>query len=212
MQATHDQLESIAFVGETLGPLFLYEPFSPDVVGLYEALGTLDVDEAATEWPFVSDECARDALGKIARGIADDADSGLLWEYRRLFVGPALKAAPPWGSVYTDKDQVIFGRSTLALRQWMRENGIACIGSGADPEDHIGRMLLMMAWIAREKPECLDALLQDHLLTWAPHFLEYLEAQTALPFFAGLATITCATLLGIADELEIEVVKPRFYR
>ena len=67
-------------------------------------------------------------------------------EYRRLFVGPAPKPAPPWGSVYTDRECVVFGESTLALRAWMRAQGIARLVDDKTPEDHIGLMLVLMAW------------------------------------------------------------------
>ena len=51
---------------------------------------------------------------QMLRGLAAGyVDEDLYWEYRRLFVGPQAKVAPPWGSVYLDKDQVIFGASTM---------------------------------------------------------------------------------------------------
>ena len=45
-----------------------------------------------------------------------------MWEYRRLFVGPGHLPAPPWGSVYTDRECVIFGEATLIGIQ--RERGL----------------------------------------------------------------------------------------
>ena len=138
---------------------------------------------------------------------------GLAAEYRRLFVGPAKKAAAPWGSVYTDKDQVVFGASTLALRDWLRTSGVEVHREGGEePEDHIGTMLELMAWLAENRPELLDEYLRLHLLTWAPHFLTLMQGATTSDFFAGLAELTRESLLGIQDALELEVVEPRFYR
>ena len=57
----------------------------------------------------------------MREGLVAGADNEeLVWEYRRLFVGPGHLPAPPWGSVYTDHECVIFGEATLALRAWMR--------------------------------------------------------------------------------------------
>lgn len=208
-------LEAAAFLGETLGPLFLYEPGSPEAAPLYEELRVLDVAAAAAEWPLAPAGDAARALGSISEGLAaagSDADDGLLWEYRRLFVGPAAKAAPPWGSVYTDRECVIFGEATLRLRAWLRRADIQMPGEGKEPEDHIGLMLLLMAWIARHRPELFDEYLSDHLLTWAPHFLEIVQAQSGHPFFQGLALLTSSSLQGLQESLGLTVVTPRFYR
>ena len=145
----------IVFVGSTLGPLFLHDPeHDAQVVAAgLEALATLDVEAAAKDWPFVSAEDAERALALMHEGLAEGTKSdALVWEYRRLFVGPLAKPAPPWGSVYTDKDMVVFGASTMQLRDWMRRNGIAIEkGESDEPEDHIGTMLVLLAWLAEER-------------------------------------------------------------
>lgn len=207
-----DELEAVAFIGEVLGPLFLYDPTDAAIAPTYEMLAALDVDEAAREWPLVDDDVARGALALMTGGIAEGVGDDVVWEYRRLFVGPGPKAAPPWGSVYTDRECVVFGEATLALRQWMRENGISRPGDGTEPEDHIGLMLLLLAWVARNRADLLDDYAAMHLLTWAPHFLEEMEAAAASPFFEGLAALTRASLAGVASARGLAVETPRFYR
>lgn len=228
-QRTIDEetLAGIAFAGRTLGPLFRYDPLldREKVEALYVALARSDAAALCEEWPFVTPDEAFKPIADMVRGakrledeLAVDneslaATSSLADEYRRLFVGPAKKAAPPWGSVYTDRDQVVFGLSTLDLREWLRENGIEVRrGESEEPEDHIGTMLELMAWLADNRPELLGDYLQHHLLTWAPHFLALMQDATTDAFFAGLAALTRYTLLGIQDTLELEVVEPRFYR
>lgn len=206
-------LDGIAFVGETLGPFFLQDPRTGEAGPAFEAIAGLDIGSAADEWPFVSCEEAKRDLGLMADGLArgiDDDD--LVWEYRRLFIGPAPKPVPPWGSVYTDRECVVFGESTLELRAWMRACGIKRMTDEGTPEDHIGLMLMLMAWIAGNKPEKLIDYLRLHLLTWSSHVLDELAAATVHPFYEGLARLTNASLGGIQHELEIEVVYPRFYR
>lgn len=228
-QQTIDEetLAGIAFAGRTLGPFFRYDPLldREKVEALYVALARSDAAVLCEEWPFVTPDEASGPIADMVRGakrfedeLAVDneslaATSSLADEYRRLFVGPAKKAAPPWGSVYTDRDQVIFGFSTLELREWLRKNGIQVRrGESEEPEDHIGTMLELMAWLTDNRPELLGDYLQHHLLTWAPHFLALMQDATTDAFFAGLAALTRYTLLGIQDTLELEVVEPRFYR
>ena len=204
--------EGIAFIGDTLGPLFAHDPSDGQADDLYGALAALDPAAAGQEWPFGDAAAATEALADFAAGLAGGVDDDLIWEYRRLFVGPGPKAAPPWGSVYTDRETVVFGEATLVLRQWMRVSGVRRLGDEAEPEDHIGLMLQLMAWLARERPALLDEYLADHLLTWAPHFLDVMESATTHPFYRGLAALTRLSLEGIGEARGLVVEEPRFYR
>lgn len=207
---------AIVLVGSTLGPFFLHDPEHDAQVikpGL-EALATIEVQPAAEEWPFVSAEDAARALEKMRAGLENGIDGEeLVWEYRRLFVGPAAKPAPPWGSVYTDKDMVVFGASTMELRDWLRRQGIAVAkGQSDEPEDHIGTMLTLLAWLAEERPELVEEFLSDHLLTWSSHFLAQLEEAAEQPFYEGLASLARLSLEGMQETFALEIDYPRYYR
>ena len=208
----HEELSAAAFIGEALAPFFLQDPKLGSAGPSFQAIADLDAREAAAEWPFVSADEALWCLQSMQGGLASDAGDALMWEYRRLFVGPGHKAAPPWGSVYTDHDRVIFGLTTLELRQWMRERGIERQGDTKDPEDHIGLMLELMTWLARNRPADLDEHLRLHLLTWAPHFLTEMEQETTHSFYQGLARLTRLSLEGIRDARGLRVEEPRFYQ
>ena len=206
--------EAVIFVGQTLGPLFLDDPrHEEQVVPAIKAFAALDVDAAAEEWPFVDADDARGALALMKEGAQAGAQSDEVgWEYRRLFVGPAPKPAPPWGSVYTDRECVVFGGTCLELRQWMREVGIERLGDEKDPEDHIGLMLLLVAWIAEHRPEVLEDCLRLHVLPWSSHLLEELEDAAEQPLYKGVARLARMSLEGMQEAFGIEVAYPRFYR
>lgn len=212
-------LEAARFIGETLGPPFLLDPQqdADALEPLLAAFSSLDVSPAAQDWPTDDKNAAESALQSLREGArqataSPEGAASLTWEYRRLFVGPGPKAAPPWGSVYTDKESVVFGESTLALRQWMRAEGIARLAPPAEPEDHIGLMLLLVAWVAQHRPPALAPLLSEHLLPWGPHLLEGMAAAAAHPFYQGLASITETSLRGLSADLGLTVSEPRFYR
>lgn len=207
-----DRYDEVAFVGATLGPLFVADPAEVSSAHQVAAFAVLDVDAAAAEWPFVAEEQAKESLSAMREGAEGADEDALVWEYRRLFVGPGAMPVPPWGSVYTDRECVVFGEATLALRSWMRQNGIARLGDEKTPEDHIGLMLLLMAWIADHKPELLEEYLRDHLLTWSSHMLEELEDAARHSLYRGLAQLAKESLEGIAAEMDIQVEYPRFYR
>lgn len=215
-------LESVAFLGNTLAPFFLQDPRTGLAGAEFAAVAELDVQAAGAEWPFADEAEATRDLAMMVEGLAASramseggafcGDDDLMWEYRRLFIGPGAKPAPPWGSVYTDRECVVFGDTTLELRAWMREHGVARIVDERTPEDHIGLLLALMAWLAQYQPENLEEFLRLHLLTWAGHFLDELAEAAEHPFYKGLARLTKASLDGLQVALGLEVETPRFYR
>ena len=147
MDAVKAELEAVSFVGETLAPFFLQDPRTGTAGAAFQAVAQLRAQEAADAWPFADGAEARHALSLMVNGLADGIDADdLVWEYRRLFVGPAPKPAPPWGSVYTDRECVVFGEGTLELRAWMRAHGVrrttdAHVLPCAQPARRPGRIL-----------------------------------------------------------------------
>jgi len=215
MTEATEPVDAIVFAGASLAPFFLNDPRTGDAADAFAALAELDVAAAAAQWPFAGDEVAavEGALAAMKEGLAAGADhDDVVWEYRRLFVGPGHLPAPPWGSVYTDRECVVFGESTLALRAWMRTVGVERLADERTPEDHIGLMLALLSFLAAERSELVDDYLRDHLLTWAPHYLEALEEAAEQPFYVGLARLTRLTLVGLQRERGLTVGLPRFYR
>lgn len=207
-----DVLEQIVCIGEMLGPFYLKDPkLDGEIVDAFEALRILDVDDAAHEWPFLSFVDAKKYLSEMQTGLVRGISDDLIWEYRRLFSGPEPMPAPPWGSVYTDRECVVSGLSALELRKWLREVGITTSFEKV-PEDHVGLMLLLMAWIARNKPGLLEEFLCRHFLTWSSHFLDELASAARQPFYRGLANLTKASLEGIQHEFSLTIEYPRYYR
>lgn len=135
-----------------------------------------------------------------------------VWEYRRLFVGPAHKAAPPWGSVYTDYQEVMFGASTLELRAWMRACGITQTRHDNTPDDHIGLLIALLDSLLPERLDCALELLQLHLLPWCGHFFGILERETTHPLYRALARFCNAYLNNVWYITQLSVVIPHFYR
>lgn len=205
-------LEAIAFVGNALSPFFLNDPEKGDALRSFLAFSRLDSIKAAREWPFVSNSVAGTALEGMVVGLNKGITDELAMEYRRLFVGSEKAVVAPYGSAYIDEDGKKFGESTQALRDWMRANGVQLNLDPSVPEDHIGTMLANMAWLAQNKPECLEEFLEKYLLTWAPHFLELMENAAVHPFYCGLAALARMSLLGIKDKLGLKPKLPFFYR
>lgn len=195
-----DVCVALASCAVILAGAYATDPRSDDAA-LLRSMGDLNL---VAEWPFggVDELAAVQELLQVGAQVPVAVASD---EYRRLFVGPGHLDAPPWGSVYLDKDQIRFGASELELRQWMRENGIEAHDDrlGREPMDHVAAMLSLLGWLARERPELLETYLGRHLLPWVFRYLDCLEESAQQPFYQGLAGLTRLTLVGAAGDLGV---------
>lgn len=135
--------------------------------------------------------------------------------YMDLFVGPAPLEAPPWGSVYLDEERVLYGASTTLLREFLHRESVAAKGPDAGPEDHFGTLCWLAAWLAAEgRMEAFDELLGEHLMPWAPLYLQELRlaAQArAADFYAEAAEFAASALDGIVEGRAIQVTRKRLF-
>lgn len=212
--ANFDQArEELALVCDVLSPFYLFDPILDDAAREpFETLRAADADALADEWPFLEAKEADELIQALVASARKSTQPELAIDYRRLFVGPNVLACPPYGSVYTDHDCVVFGESTLALRSWLRAHGIKAQDAEREPEDHIGTMLALASYIARQHPEMLKEYLSEHLLTWSSHYLTQLEAAAKGTFYAPLASLTKASLEAAGEVLKLEIDYPHYYR
>ena len=111
-------------------------------------------------------------------------------EYTRLFIGPVSLVAPPWESVYGQKDAMLFQESTLEVRNTYRQYGLIPEGYPHVADDSLALELHFMALLAQRgldafyagKNDDLTAdltgssdFLKKHLLVWVPKFLERMK-------------------------------------
>lgn len=198
------QRDDFAMSARVLGALFYYAPNSTEAAPLVSALQTTDWQ---TQWPL-----AEEKLAPLVHLFQRESDETLAQAWQRLFVGPYALPSPPWGSVWLDRESVLFGESTLALRQWMRDNGIHFEIQQNEPEDQFGSLLLQVAWLAEKDQHALCAeLLAWHLFPWSSRFLEVFIEQAGHPFYQALGELARLTLTQWQAELLIPVPdKPLF--
>lgn len=203
MQKTFQQ---ISLYGRLLGASFYYEPSDSRIAGVLDFFSQPTWTE---EWEIPLEEKACEKItALINQGLTQD----LTEQYQNLFIGPNELVAPPWGSVYLDPECVIFGNSLLALRDFLKRHQIAFQAQQDEPEDHIGLMLMLAAYLAETRPHLLVEFLSQHLLTWVPHFLNKLANVENHPFYQGLAQLTLITLDDWKQKLSLSVLDVRFYR
>nr|WP_314266301.1 Tat proofreading chaperone DmsD [uncultured Moellerella sp.] len=199
------QIQDIDITARTLGALFYYSPENPACTPM---IAILSSTEWCSEWPYGSDK----QLAQCSALLMQSSEEPLEEAYQRLFIGPHALPAPPWGSVYLDKESVLFGDSTLALRQWMRTHQIESQVGEKEPEDHFGLMLMMTAWLAQSQPQALSQFLSEHLLPWSSRYLALMIEHAEHPFYQGLAELTQLTLEQWQQQLSVVPIKHQLYR
>lgn len=198
--------QQIELTGKVLGILFYCEPDSPECSQIVTQLSN---GSWVAQWPYGSE----DQLLPIAVLLAQSTNEETREEaWQRLFIGPSALPAPPWGSVYLDKEIALFGDSTLKLRNWMAQKHVAVTLDKDESEDQFGLMLMMAAWLAEYQPADLPALLADHLLPWGYRYLALLQSDAGHPFYQGLAQLTTLTLTHWQHELQVMPAATELYR
>lgn len=194
------RLGAVAITGRILGTLFYHAPDSENARPL---LALFANSNWLTEWPARSQELPALAQ-QMALGLSNPQALNAAWQ--RLFIGPWALPVAPWGSVWLDREKVLFGESTLALRQWMSERHITHLAQQNEPEDHIGLLLMLAAWLAESSDEAaLDELLAWHLLPWARHYLSSFTRLADNPFYEALGKLSQLTLTRWQSEMVIPV-------
>lgn len=199
------QRESFALCARVLGALFSFPPDREPAAPLADAF---IAGSWITEWPLTLH-----ALPALAETFSTPADETVSEAFQRLFIGPYALPAPPWGSVWLDRESVLFGESTLALRQWMRENNIVFQTQQNTPEDHFGALLLMAAWLTENGHDAhVHQLLAWHLLPWSTRFLAVFVENAGHPFYVALGELAGLTLAEWQTSLPIPVAEKALYR
>ncbi len=172
-----------------------------------ETLNILSSDHTRTSLAILSLEDSMDTLQSFTEQLKAD-EEGVLdkvrSEYTRLFIGPATLPAPPWESVYTTKERLIFQESTLKVRQCYLKYNFRPTNYRSEPDDHIALELDFMANLSHLTEKAFQdgntneviqiltdqkAFLEEHLLAWVPQFVADLEAGTSHPLYLGIASM-----------------------
>lgn len=201
MEQNYSQFTQFA---RLLGSLFFYEPNVPQNSPLVSLFQT-------DAWQADCDFLPENKRAEIQQNLQMQSLEQLDEDYQKLFIGPNHLPAPLWGSVYLDKENVIFGDSLLALRAFLQAHHIHFLLSQNEPEDHIGLMFMLTAYLAEQQPELLKPFLRDHFLTWAYRFFELFNTEN-VPFYRGLGMLGEALLKDWQKKLEIEPLAVKLYR
>lgn len=99
---------------------------------------------------------AADFAGQMKNVAQHDGVQELAVEYAKLFVGPYELLAPPYGSVYLDRQKRVMGDSTMAVKKMYREYGLQLADDFKEVPDHIAVELEFMYYLIYKEIEALQ--------------------------------------------------------
>ncbi|MDO4442737.1 MAG: molecular chaperone TorD family protein [Slackia sp.] len=208
MLADEAFLQAFSASAEILGACFVFHPVKEQAARAFALLRDIDVEN---DWPF-GDASQRAQAAACLKRCENEFPEAVSEEFSRLLRGAGFSPAPPWGSVYMDRDKVMYGRTWVALRDWMRAHAIDGRYAENDPEDQFGRLLMLASAVAHERPDVLCELLGDHILCWSERFLRAFSASARTDAYRGAALLCEATLSDVRDLLAIEPARRRLYK
>ncbi|CAM4271514.1 TorD family cytoplasmic chaperone [Yersinia intermedia] len=183
-----------------LGACFYYPPQSDTVQRLWPLL-----PQIAELFPWSNPA----KIARYCQQMPSIQPEQLEYDFSILFEGQGEMPAPPWGSVYLDKENILMGDSTLQYREFLSTFGLVNQSTIREPEDQFGLMLLAWVNLIEQQPvtklpsgEAALVLLTEHLLPWAYRYLELVSSsQTEHQVYPLLAKITECYLQTLQTEL-----------
>jgi TorA maturation chaperone TorD len=195
------------------------------------------------DWPCFAPPAQRDqeetspreALAALSQalppGMNDDQwrerTRAMRRDHLRLFSGPA-PLAPPWESVWRERDKLLFGECTRQVADLYRRSGLEIDKAGHEPEDHLGLELAFAFYLlqhipmdeenrssaplssadhdARAEAEAARTALADfldrHLLLWAGPCLRKAEAEAESAVYRQISRLCLVLLRNLRKDLE----------
>lgn len=194
-------MQNLALMPRFLGALFYYSPATRTVRDLLAAFSSGDW-ETFYDWPEPQE----------IRALCADMQEPDDYAFSVLFEGQGKMEAPPWGSVYLDKDNLLMGNSAVSYRRFLQQHGLALASDINEPEDQFGLMLLALAALLEaENTAAAHILLEQYLLPWGYRYLDLLKANRVSAFYARLARLTEIFLRDMQEKARLKPSEPRLW-
>lgn len=185
-------------------------------------MGRKWIEEMRKAFGFLTDENLEEYFESFERHLSGEKEEVALEmsrEYTRLFInGFPHVVAPPYGSVYLEKDGLVFGKTTSGVLQFYHGSGFSLKEDVNDLPDHIAHELEFMGILTGREAEAagtekvrLEEIQMDflthYLLSWIPTFCKKIKEESTSAFYRNLADLTVEFMhleknyLGVPEEV-----------
>lgn len=198
-------INELRAVARILHNVFFSEPSSNNLQ-IFEQIISTD------QWPQLLN-CEEELQGLALLKMwfkYPESQKALKLEFGRLFHGPRMPEAPPWGSFYTDEQQLLNGDSAQKLMHFFKISGISFQLECNQPLDHVGLIFaaieVLMARIAEDEDnltlnEQVRTLLEVYSLPWIFIFLNLVIEKSNTGFYRGFAYLSKSYIKSLSSFL-----------
>ena len=196
-------MSKLAILPRLLGSLMYLSPSSETNQSLFEQLDVLtDV------FPWHEEAQVKHLLDELIQTRESATD----YTFSVLFEGQGEMVAPPWGSVYQEKENIVMGESTGRWDLFVKTYGME-LTDKIEPNDQYGLMLWAMAALLEDgQEEAVVTLLEQHLLPWAYRYLELLATNQESAFYAALAQLNTLFLQQLEQQMALSPNVVQLYK
>lgn len=161
--------------------------------GLFRDLASLLKTISPDALPFVEE---------MENAFIKYSEEELMVDHAKLFVGPNELLAPPYGSVYLDKERRVMGDSTMEAVKLYNEAGLSMDDNFRELPDHIAAELEFMYYLIYKETEAVESsdhekadyfmeaqgrFYQNFLSKWVKPFCDKITEGTDNKFYKALA-------------------------
>jgi len=145
---------------------------------------------------------AKEFSSRMHKAMLLETEENLAVDYAKLFVGPFELQAPPYGSVYLEKEKRVMGDSTINVLKMYNDAGLFIGEDFKEMPDHIALELEFMYYLIEKEIQAsqeLDAemalifvekqviFFTKYLMRWVPSFCRKIKKNTGNKFYEALA-------------------------
>jgi len=159
------------------------------------------------------------AIEQAISGAEEGEQLAMAREYTRLFINTSPHViAPPYGSIYLEKDGLVYGKSASEVLRFYHETDFTLKEDLKDLPDHIAHELEFMGTLAGEEKQASGSekikleeiqmnFLSRFILPWVPTFCEKVAEHSWYPFYHYLGNLTKEFInfeknyLGVPEEM-----------
>lgn len=139
-------------------------------------------------------------------------------EYTRLFAGVRKVLAPPWESVYFNKERMVFQRQTFEVRALYAKYGLEVSDLSHEPDDHLAYELMFTGYLMKQAEEQIHLkdyesarrILADavsfvvcHPLGWIDRWHAAVKRESSLNFYLGYASLVEAAFGQVEHDYSV---------
>lgn len=139
-------------------------------------------------------------------------------DYTYLFYMVGASHTSPFESVYRTDDRTMFGPTTLEVRELYQSWGVQIPKQGSIPDDHLGFEFLFLSHLFDNAQHVVESdaeliehpldvaasFLSDHVLVFAPLYLNTVETRAQTSFYKAIAQVAQAMLISMSACLDVE--------